>query len=294
MPSSSVIICTRNRIGDLLHSLDSISKQDYMPEELIIIDSSDKRLIEVDGFKDLFSEKNFNGVSLIYKHTSPGLTKQRNEGIFLSSSEVIYFFDDDVELEPNYLSSMNKVFENNKDYGGGMGCVTNVQDRPSGKYMFFRKFFLMQRDYSSGNFTWSGMPTHTYGINKFLPVQVLGGCCFSFRRNILKNNLFDETLGAYAYMEDCDISKRVSDNYELFYNPEAKLKHYHSPASRDKVLHNRAMYIKNYKYLFFKNFYPKNKIKVLGYYWTILGLFLEAILFWRVEEIKGYIKGLRG
>lgn len=290
--SSSVIICTRNRIKDLLRSLISLQNQTIKPDELIIVDSSDKKISELKEFQDIFSQTKFPNTKLIYKHTTPGLTKQRNEGIELSGSEIIYFFDDDVELENNYLEEMNKIYQDNPQYSGGMGCVTNINPEPSKKYKFFRKFFLLQRDYSSGKFTASGMPTHTYGRKEFLEVEVLGGCCFSFRRDIVKKYLFDEKLGYYAYMEDCDISKRISDSHKLFYNPRAKLKHFHSPLARDKVVANRAMYIKNYRYLFFKNFYPQNKLRIFCYVWSIFGLFLQALLFLNFKELRGYCRGL--
>ncbi|MCK4517423.1 glycosyltransferase family 2 protein [Candidatus Babeliales bacterium] len=290
---NSVIICTRNREPDLLRALRSLQKQTHNPTEIIIVDSSDERLIESVQFQAVFHKNNFPSTKLIYQHTTPGLTRQRNVGIKLASGDVLSFFDDDVELEPEYLEAMNRVFATKPEYVGGMGSVTNMSAPASKKYRLFRKIFLLQRDYSHGFFTWSGMPTHAYGTKDFKPVQVLGGCCMSFQRLALQNHLFDESLGAYAYMEDCDISKRVSNDGPLFFNPDARLAHFHSPVARDRVIENRAMYIKNYSYLFFKNFYPQNRFKVLGYVWSLVGLFLEAILFGKKDELKGYWKGLR-
>jgi hypothetical protein len=85
----------------------------------------------------------------------------------------------------------------------------------------------------------------------------------------------------------------VSLKGKLFFNPAAQLYHYHSPVSRDKVVANRAMFIHNYSYLFFKNFYPYNKFKVIFYSWSILGLFVEALLYRRLDYVKGYWQGLR-
>ena len=126
----------------------------------------------------------------------------------------------------------------------------------------------------------------------FKDVQVLGGCCMAYRSWVFKKHLFDEALERYAYMEDCDFSRRVSYDYPLFFNPEAKLRHLGSPVARDKVIDNRAMYIKNYRYLFFKNFYPKNKWKIVAYWWSIVGLFVQALVMWNMDYIKGYWKGL--
>jgi GT2 family glycosyltransferase len=276
-----------------LVALQSICLQTVLPGEIVIVDSSDVSISDNLEFKKTFSKNNFPKVNLVYKHTSPGLTKQRNEAIDLASGEILYFFDDDVELEPNYIEEMQKIFEKNIKYSGGMGAVTNVDPMAKFLYRSFRKIFLLQRDYSTGFFTWSGMPTHVYGTNKFAEVKVLGGCCFAFKKSVLKKEKFDESLGYYAYMEDCDISKRISDNYRFFFNPRAKLKHFHSPVARDKIVDNRAMYIKNYSYLFFKNFYPQNKFKFIFYVWSVSGLFLESLLFRKFDETKGYWRGLR-
>ena len=136
------------------------------------------------------------------------------------------------------------------------------------------------------------MPTHPYGINTFKQVEVLNGCA-AYRKDILQKHRFDEQLDGYAYMEDCDMSRRVSYEVSLFFNPAAKLYHYNSPENRDHVIKNRAMYIHNYSYLFFKNFYSRNKFKLLAYYWSVLGLCIEAIILGKREWLRGYIYGLR-
>ena len=291
--TNSVIICTRNRLNDITRCIVSLSKQIILPTEIIVVDSSDCMLINCKKFCDVFNSDVFKNVKLVYKHTKPGLTIQRNIGIKLARFEVIYFFDDDVVLEPSYIKEMNIVFEFNPQYGGGMGTVTNGLVQPSIFYLSFRRLFFLQQDYSNGFFTLSGMPTHAYGTNKFKEVEVLGGCCFAFRRKILKKHLFDESFKGYAYMEDSDISKRISDCCRLFFNPKARLQHFHSSVCRDKILENRAMYIRNYSYLFFKYFYSQNKLRFFAYLWSIIGLFIEAILFRRFQEMKGYIKGLK-
>ena len=94
-------------------------------------------------------------------------------------------------------------------------------------------------------------------------------------------------------MEDCDFSRRVSYKYPLFFNSSAYLCHYASPVARDAVEKNRAMYIHNYTYLFFKNVYPHNRIKLVCYLWSVLGLFVEALLLRNYQYIQGYVRGLK-
>ena len=291
--SSAVIVPTRNRLQDMLCFLDSIKVQTIKPDELIVVDSSDTKLTDHKEFLEKFSKNVFKDVKLIYEHTKPGLTLQRNIGASLVSSDLIYFFDDDTVLEPSYLEKMNETFVRFPRYAGGMGAVLGVPGKRRSIHRFVRRIFFLQRDNASGMFTLSGMPTHTYGTSKFKDVQVLGGCCMAYRSNVFKKHLFDEHLGRYSYMEDCDFSFRVSRTCRLFFNPEARLEHRHSPLARDKVEDNRAMFIKNYSYLFFKNFYLRNRLKVIAYVWSVLGLFVQAILIRNKAYIRGYFKGLK-
>lgn len=286
--TASVIICTRNRPEDLRRCLNSIRAQSLQPEELVIIDGSDQQCSEIDSasFKQLFSR-------VVYKHTQPGLTYQRNVGIENADGDVIYFFDDDVVLERDYLFEMQKIFTTHPEYNGGMGYVTGVPAKKNNLYRAVQTCFLLQKDNASGTFTASGMPTHAYGCSDFTEVEVLGGCCMAYRSTVFKNHRFDERLKRYGYMEDCDFSWRVSRDGKLFYNPAARLAHLQSPLARDKIVDNKAMFINNYTYLFFKNFYPHNRVKIILYMWSVLGLFVQALIFRRFKDMHGYLIGLR-
>ena len=107
-----------------------------------------------------------------------------------------------------------------------------------------------------------------------------------------KKHQFDENLVRYAYMEDCDISWRVAQDGPLFYQPKAQLAHNNSPLARDAAVANRAMFVRNYRYLYFKNTYPKNKLLLLAHWWTLFGLFVYALLARDKDSIKGYAQAL--
>jgi len=287
---ASVVICTRNRSIDLEKCLSSIVKQTIVNFEFIIVDSSDKE--EQEKVK-LVIDRVKNKVPLSYVHTKPGLTYQRNVGIKKAAGKLLYFFDDDVILENSYLESMQQVFRNNSEYGGGMGAITNIR-MPNGIFWrFLRRFFFLSRSYSKGFFTLSGMPTHTYGTQVFKDVQVLGGCCMAFRKELLQKNKFDEKLVGYGYMEDCDISWRVAKESKLFFNPAARLQHNSSPPVCDKKAGRCAMFMKHYRYLYFKNIYVKNKLTYLAYLWSIAGLFIYSFLLRDWQSVKGYYQGLK-
>jgi GT2 family glycosyltransferase len=293
MVKTSVILCTRNRPDDITAMLHSLKAQTAVPSEIIVVDSSNTPIIEHPSFRNIWHERYFPACKLIYKYTQPGLTYQRNQGVKHASGDIVYFFDDDVILSSTYLEQMNNAFTQNPHYAGGMGAVI-----PRGSYKpivnALRALFLLQRDYSHGQFTLSGMPTHPYGTSRFRSVEVVGGCCMAFRSYVFIQYSFDENLRFYGFMEDCDFSWRVSRKWPLFFNPQAMLEHKVSPLNRDSWVENRAMFIANYSYLFFKNFYPHSPLAIAAYLWSITGLFLEAIFIVRDKQwIIGYYRGLR-
>lgn len=290
--SCSVLICTRNRPQDIMTFLGSLKAQSSKPNELVVVDSSDQPLTEYAPFNEQCRALEHEGITVVYAHTRPGLTYQRNQAVARATSKILYFFDDDVILDRDYIKVMQAIFEANPHYAGGMGNVTNdTYKKPFIDYAI-RKIFLLPRLDPSGTFTISGMPLHPYGSPTSAHVEVLGGCNMAYRRAIFARHHFDERLGGYGYMEDVDLSYRVSRYAPLFYNPAATLQHMQSPVSRDKIEANRAMFIRNYSYLFFKNIYPHARWRILPYAWSVMGLFVQLLLVRDAAYARGYARGL--
>ena len=103
---TSVVLCTRNRVDEVIRFCQSLYNQTELPDELIIVDSSDTPLNYNEKFLGFFKQRQ-QDIYLRFIHTEPGLTRQRNVGVRESSGDIIYFFDDDVILEPDFLQIMN-------------------------------------------------------------------------------------------------------------------------------------------------------------------------------------------
>ena len=164
---ASIIICTRNRLHDLITLFSSLAQQTEKPHEIIIIDSSDIQLAENGVFQNIVHA--LPG-TCIYKHTKPGLTYQRNIGIACATGDIIYFFDDDVVLEPRYVEYMNAIFQKYPEYAGGMGTIKNIPAYHYSWHRMVRCFFLLQLDYASGMFILSVMLTYAYGTHELKSV----------------------------------------------------------------------------------------------------------------------------
>lgn len=291
----SVIICTRNRFEDFVKTLPSIVKQIRLPDELIIVDSSDERKLE----KYLASLEFSFPVS--YLHTQPGLTLQRNYGIRHSKSDLVFFFDDDVDLDKNYLAEVEKVFfkDVERKIGAVGGRVIEAENQPhlTLRLRFEKKIFETIRlcfgivNIGSGKFYPSGMPSHP---QRNLPsgfIECLSGCCMAFRREVFEEVSFDENLARYGLMEDVDISKQVLGlGYKIFHQASATLVHNESPINRLNVQQWAEMSVVNYDYLFRKS-WAHEKWRWLFYYWALIGLF--AANFHSLKGLKGTFAGIK-
>jgi glycosyltransferase involved in cell wall biosynthesis len=104
----SVVIPTCNRPQCLKRCLKSISEQKRLPDEVIIVDSSD----EVQDSAAL--NKEFERLAIKCIHSSRSVCKQRNEGIAAAQCDWIFLCDDDIEIPDNYLLLLKTYLEENE------------------------------------------------------------------------------------------------------------------------------------------------------------------------------------
>ena len=289
--TAGIVICTRNRIEPLMGCLDSISRQTRPAQQLIIVDSSDSPLTSLNEFANAFQADRFPTADLTYLHTTPGLAFQRNRGLENAAADVIFFFDDDVVLSPNYVEIMLATFEAHPEYGGGMGQLVRGQitRRPAD---YLRGIFLLTHFAATGTMQRSGMPTYPHGRSEFMEVEILSGAAMAYRAKVTKAMRFDERLTGYAYMEDVDFSYRASRQFRLFYQPEAHVEHHHVASGRSSSLETRRMLLANHSYLFFKSLYPQNHWWVICYAWAVVGLIVLAALARQWDDLRGYVMGV--
>ena len=288
----SVIICTRNRFEDFVKTLPSIATQTHLPNELIVVDSSDDKKLEsyLDSVELPFPIR--------YFHTQPGLTLQRNHGIRECSGDLVFFFDDDVNLDANYLTEVEKAFaKDTKHKIGAVGgkIVNNSLQTFRLKlelfiFGFIRAVFGVVGT-GNGKFYLSGMPSHPQENQSSGFIECLSGCCMAFRREVFEKISFDEWFAHYGLMEDVDISKQILDaGYQIYHETSATLIHNESPMNRLKVKQWAEMSVVNYDYLFRKS-WRKDTWRWLFYYWSLLGL--VVVNFHSLKGLQGTFIGLK-
>ena len=287
----SVIIPTKDRHHQIIACLDAIHAQTCLPNEIIVVDSSAN-----DKVKNEMAKSDYPKTNVIYIHSSPGLTLQRNIGVKAASGDLIAFLDDDIVLDPDYFEHLLPAFANDKEnrVGGVTGRITNeLRDRRS-LFSFVR--FLTFFSYPSyGQVRVSGFHTEYNGYEKPLKVEWLPGVVV-YRKEVFNEFSFDENLRGYAYNEDLDFSYRVSRKYECLYIPSAKMVH---NKSQSRLSSNVATaLVVNNNYLLHKNILPgKNLamkfVHLFTFYIAIFSFLFFMLITCRFTTFKGGLRGLR-
>jgi len=296
----SVIISTKNRTQDVIRCLESISIQTALPDEIIVVDSSDTE--ELKGELSAFHPLNIK-----YIRSKPGLTLQRNIGIKTSSGDIIIFLDDDVTLDKDYIKEIMYVFDScpARLIGGVTGEIAK-EEKEEKLIQKFRRFinetfvtlFFLVR-YGDGKFQLSGFPTviKSGSANKITNVEFLYGCNMTFRREVISMFKFDENLSGYSWGEDDDIAYRVSRKYQNIYTPFAKVVLNNvSPSTGGSKYAVMKMGIENHYYLFKKNS-PQDFKHRMAFWWSVAGLFLREAITMVIKQdsrgLRGLVRGYR-
>lgn len=154
----------------------------------------------------------------------------RNEGLRMSSGEIIAFLDDDVRLPAGWSRSLVSCYDDPM-VGGAGGFV----DHP-GHYGPMRNTAYRMLGFTANRFKidWGGFNVgpafNPPGVHE---AEWLGGGNMSFRRQaILGVNGFDEALGAFWH-EDADVTHRVmKSGWKVVCSDQLAVDHFPSAVNR--------------------------------------------------------------
>ncbi len=271
----SVIIPTLNRPKELRDMLNSLLKQSVPINELIIIDQSRDNLTKDEVVKLCMSDSGRH-IDLHYKSRPEisGLAQARNAGIDCAKADILFFFDDDVILEEDYIESCLKVYNNYREIAGVGGVITNYYKDGNFLSKLFIRIFVQapfRDDRLTTYINWrSYLPDNVIETNK------LGGGLMSFKKEVFKNYKFDEAFYGCSFGEDIDFSYRVSKKHKLVITPAAKLYHKCLGEKKDDTKNIERQVC--FWYYFFKKNVKKNWQSYLSFLWLYMGLIVNVIL----------------
>jgi len=147
----------------------------------------------------------------------------------------------DVYFEPSVLPQMIQYLEEHQDVGliSPKICFPNGEIQylckryPSVLLLFARRFFPRWLQLAlKKRMDWYEM--RETGYDKIMDVSYLSGCFMLFRRKHLDEiGFFDENI--FMYLEDADITLRMTKKYRAIFYPYAQIFHYWAKGSHKSV-----------------------------------------------------------
>lgn len=255
----SIVIPTYNRPG-LALSLAAEIRRHEPSSEIIVVDQSEKKE----------DRKKISELAVKYlENTRVNTSIAKNVGLAKASGEIIFFFDDDVEITKDTIKAHLKEYKD-KNVLGVAGRVindgeiipkeTNIETGKTNKYL---TYFTM-------NF-WS---------TRRQVVQFPYGCNMSFRKNILdKLNGFDEKIPPPGF-EETDLGLRVTKIGKMIFSPKALV--YHHKATYGGTRMDKAKWFRNYYWIYGRLIrkhapFPANLVSIIHITFRILKEYPTAI-----------------
>lgn len=266
----SIIIPTFNRYDDLSQTLDSIFHQTTSPEEILIIDDSDNESISnlINGESSRFDKR---GIDLKYFRNphQKGSGIARNFGMKLAFGDIILFLDDDVILDPDYITEILKVYKQYPHVIGVQGYITNFKQFSRFKFLYNKIFYRYNQEKNKCKVLVSTNIVYPSSVDEMIECEWLSGCNQSYRKNKIADFTFDENFRRYSLKEDVDLSYRIYKRNpgSLLLTPSAKLVHKAVDVARMPGKTIRCMEYVHSFYLFSKNI-DQNLINILKFYWA--------------------------
>lgn len=237
LPSSSVIIASRNRPDLLYSTVTSILDGNQVPTEIIVIDQSDQLHLPLSNMEAC------RGCKISYHWSqSIGTSKARNLALQMAQYEYLVIIDDDVFVASDWLANLVQGLA-----GESTKCVVSGKVLPAG---------ISDSSFAPSTRTDDEPAQYQGRIGK----DVLWSNNMAMRRSVLKDvGLFDERMGPgtrFPAGEDNDYGFRVLEaGYKILYFPSAVVYHRDWRPNKDFIplrwkygIGRGAYYAKNFSF----------------------------------------------
>jgi GT2 family glycosyltransferase len=265
---SIVVICTRNRSGELEKALADV--RSIAPDlEVLVADSSEPEQ------KTDVRRVVTGTASCSLLDCTPGLARQRNQALEWirdqrAGVQIVHFIDDDTEPERDYFAAVERAFATDPRLGGVGGVVLN---QPFPRFQIAKYLFALYSP-RPGVVLRSGRSTiGHYEGHEATQAEWLPGCAMSYRLDAIHAITFDNRLEGYSLGEDLYFSYALGRTHRLTIAKDARVIHHLSPVNR-----HSAERISRERIELLHRFVRENRdrgLRLSAFWWSVVG---EAML----------------
>ncbi|HMA47775.1 MAG TPA: glycosyltransferase, partial [Frankiaceae bacterium] len=226
-PPVSVVVATCRRPRQLVACVRSVLASDYPRFEVVVVDNAPHEPATRAALTEAFG-----GESRLHYLTEPvpGTSRARNRGAVAATGELVAFTDDDVEVDPGWLTALVAAFQAEPN----VGCVTGLThpaEFETPAQLWFEQHSGFARGHQRRVFSADTTPPPTRLYPYTCGVFGAGGNS-AFRPEVLRGlGGFDVRLGPGTRThggEDLDLFLRVVlAGHRVVYEPRALARHHH-------------------------------------------------------------------
>jgi O-antigen biosynthesis protein len=222
-PLVTVAVCTRNRPRDLAFCLDALCRLDYPALDLLVVDNAPSNEDTAELVRTFYPNVRY------VREQRPGLDWARNRAIVESRGEIIAYTDDDVVVDPSWVTALARMFLEHPEVMCVTGLVVPYELATKAQFYFeryggfgrgFERKWVRLEPRSSNR--WMAYGSGQYGT----------GANMAYRRSLFDTiGLFDPALDVGTVTNgggDLEMFFRVlKEGFTLAYEPDALVRHRH-------------------------------------------------------------------
>jgi GT2 family glycosyltransferase len=228
---TTVVICSANRPLILAETVKAVVARQTRSAKEIIISVFDLTHVSEETRKA-------PGIRVVLSRQQ-GTSVQRNVAARLVQTPYTLFLDDDVELAPNFIESLEELLDNTPDAMAATGFLLADGARVKGGINREQALhYIRTYNRQTGNYD------HGEGQNLFV------------RTRIFEHILFDENLPLYGWLEDLDFATNLLRYGRIIMNTATCFVHLAVPSGRTSGLRYGYSQVVNPLYLWKKNGKP--------------------------------------
>ncbi len=278
----AIVIPTKGRPNDLAETVRSIAAQTRAPHELIIVDQSPASC--EDRVRQLTAGCSDLQLKYFWAPEVPGLVQAREKGVQAASSNVIFFIDDDVTLDPDCIHALIERYQELPNVAGICGVDIGGAEVPWWLVLARRAYMLGafkdERSVMNKRYAQLGAPQS---------VRLFSGGWMSYRRWVFDKFQFEGKLWGHRWNSSIDFSYRVSARFPLVIDPKVRIWH-----RRPYGTHTPEEFVRirvSGTFFFFSRNVKRNFWGWLSFGWVLCAIFIRSV--WRGLQTKALPRTLR-